>query len=72
MIIRKRVAESFLDSGKTHDQIAKESGMSREYVRSFAAGEMTNPTVQSITNLAKALGEKNPGWWCWRNQERQR
>lgn len=57
---------------KTTGDIAQEAGLSRQWVRKFFRGEVDNPTISTLTTLAKVVGEKNPAWWVWPNQERRR
>jgi transcriptional regulator with XRE-family HTH domain len=51
----KNLKEIRLDKGITQTSIAKALGVDRSFVSNIENGK-TNPTLSTITNIAKALG----------------
>lgn len=72
MLLKTRLEASLKACQKTYSDLARETGIDRNYIALFFRGGVPNPTVSTVTKLAQATGEKNPGWWCWRAQERMR
>ena len=51
-----RLKELRLSKNITQIRIAKDSGLSQSYINELETGKKTNPTIQTLEKLAKALG----------------
>ncbi len=55
-VIILRLKELRLSKNITQIRIAKDSGLSQSYINELESGKKTNPTIQTLEKLAKALG----------------
>ena len=55
-VIILRLKELRLSKNITQIRIAKDSGLSQSYINELETGKKTNPTIQTLEKLAKALG----------------